>query len=220
MSDPNATQPQWQPTNPKAPPVAKQSWFARHKILTGILALAVLGIIFGSLGGGGDKDKTPASGTTSSAAASDAGASPAASSEAAKPAPAPAAGVGTKVRDGKFEFVVTGVEAGGKEVGQEFLKETAQGTFQLVHISVTNIGDQPQTLFDSNQKVTDDQGRQFAPNSMAAISMENNKIWMSEINPGNTVTGTLVYDMPEGAAPVSIELHDSMFSGGVKVGLR
>ena len=75
-------------------------------------------------------------------------------------------------------------------------------------------------MFDSNQKVKDEQGRTFAPNSSAAIYMDDNDLWLTDINPGNTMSGTLVFDMPEGATPVEIELHDSMFSGGVTVSLR
>ena len=37
---------------------------------------------------------------------------------------------------------------------------------------------------------------------------------------GNTVKGTLVFDMPKGTEPASIELHDSPFSDGITVQLR
>jgi len=40
------------------------------------------------------------------------------------------------------------------------------------------------------------------------------------VNPGNTLTGKLVFDdIPAGAALTKIELHDSPFSGGVAVAL-
>ena len=44
MSEHPHHQPQgpWQPTNPPAPPVAKPSWFMRHKILTGLAGLRQL----------------------------------------------------------------------------------------------------------------------------------------------------------------------------------
>jgi hypothetical protein len=41
--------------------------------------------------------------------------------------------------------------------------------------------------------------------------------WLEEINPGNSVDGVIPFDVPEGVSPVSIELHDSMFSSGVTV---
>ena len=40
------------------------------------------------------------------------------------------------------------------------------------------------------------------------------------INPGNTVEVKVVFDMPKDAVPATIELHDSMFSGGAKVALK
>ncbi len=44
-------------------------------------------------------------------------------------------------------------------------------------------------------------------------------MFLNEINPGNTVKGMLVFDMPKDAKPTSIELHDSPFSGGVTLRL-
>mgnify|MGYP000218050344 CR=1 FL=1 len=128
-------------------------------------------------------------------------------------------GLNTPVRDGKFEFTVTKVQTGVKSVGDQYLGQQAQGQYVLITVTVKNIGDKPQTMFDSNQELTDAQGRTFSPDSTAAIYMKNNDIWMKEINPGNQMSGTLVYDMPAGAKPASIELHDSMFSGGTKVSL-
>ncbi|MBK5248977.1 MAG: DUF4352 domain-containing protein, partial [Actinomycetales bacterium] len=57
------------------------------------------------------------------------------------------------------------------------------------------------------------------PNSTAGISIEGNDTFFTEINPGNTVEGTIVFDVPADAVPATLELHDSMFSGGVSVTL-
>jgi hypothetical protein len=77
---------QWQPAYPPAPPVKPQSWFARHKILTGILGLIVAGGLVGALGGGGDTPSDPAAEptATSPAAAAETTETP---SKPAKPAP-------------------------------------------------------------------------------------------------------------------------------------
>ncbi|TWP38199.1 DUF4352 domain-containing protein [Leekyejoonella antrihumi] len=40
-----------------------------------------------------------------------------------------------------------------------------------------------------------------------------------QINPGNSIQGVLALDLPAGVKAASMELHDSMFSGGMKVGL-
>lgn len=88
MSDSHNYQPpqpgQWQPAHPPAPPVKPQSWFARHKILTGILALVVLGGLAGALGGGGD---TPSDAAPEPTTASSPAAQAKATEPAAKPAP-------------------------------------------------------------------------------------------------------------------------------------
>lgn len=63
-------------------------------------------------------------------------------------------------------------------------------------------------------------GREFGPDTSAALNLDTDVAFWDEINPGNTVTMPVVFDMPAGAVPDAIELHDSMFSGGVTVSLR
>lgn len=228
------TQPtDWQPTNPPVPAVQK-GWVARHKglsIVLGLVLIVVLVCCGGgmlALGGGGDSTSAGVSDDSSSvddAAGTDEGDGAAASSSPAKTKQKAAKkqsvpGIGTPVRDGKFEFTVTKVEKGVAQVGSEFFNEKADGQFVLVHITVKNIGDKAQTLFDSEQDLKDAQGRSFSTDSGASIAMEDNDVWMNEINPGNTAKGVLVYDMPADAQPTEIELHDSMFSGGVTVSLK
>ena len=217
----------WQPENPPAPPAGPQrSWFARHKILTALGAVAVIGLAASALGGGGDSTPSTATGTaaTSTARPGAGGKASPAGGDAASASPDAAydklPGIGTKVRDGKFEFVVTKVADGGTQIGGSDFGEKAQGAFTLVHVTVTNIGDEPQMMLDSNQKVTDTKGRQFAPSSSAGLYIKDNDIWVKEINPGNTLKGVIVYDMPKGSKPARLELHDSMMSGGVTVALR
>ncbi|MDM7487050.1 DUF4352 domain-containing protein [Rhodococcus sp. CSLK01-03] len=133
----------------------------------------------------------------------------------------PAAGLDTPVRDGKFEFVVTEVQTGLTTLGDnQFLAEDAQGQFVIVTMTVSNISDQPKGLSPSDQKLIDSQGRTFSPDTSAALNLETDVAFWDEINPGNTVTMPVVFDMPVDAVPASIELHDSMFSGGVTVSLR
>ncbi|QIS07571.1 DUF4352 domain-containing protein [Nocardia brasiliensis] len=126
---------------------------------------------------------------------------------------------GTEVRDGKFAFLVTGVDPPVTSVGDsEFLKQDAQGEFILVRVDVSNIGNAPQSYFAENQKLIDDQGRSFT-NDTAAELVVNPQL-TTEINPGNKVGVIVVFDVPKGTTPASIEFHDSMFSGGARVALR
>lgn len=139
-----------------------------------------------------------------------------AESEEQSKIPAP---VGTEVRDGKFAFLVTRVDPPVASVGDnEFFREEAQGEFVLVHVEVSNTGDQPQTYFGENQKLVDDQGRVYSNDTGAEFNL--NKDLVTEINPGNKISAVLVFDVPKGTVATAVEFHDSAFSNGVRVALR
>jgi hypothetical protein len=189
-----------------SPPPAPRK--KRHRVLYGILGviggLVLLGIVLSANGGG---TSTPTSNAPSSPPA--AGASTGTQ----------VAGIGTPVRDGKFEFVVTSVTY-AKSVGGEF-GTTAQGRYVLLHLKVTNIGNESQSLTDMAQFVYDSSGRKYSADSQADIYVNGNgNVFFNDINPGNTVHGVIAFDMPRGVTPVRAELHDSLFSGGVSVSLR
>jgi len=194
--------------------------------------VVLLAVVGASLGGGGDDEpSTPAAvagadgadgagepGTTGGAPeAEPAPEEPAAEEPAPEEAAAP--GIGIAVRDGKFEFTVTSVETGVATVGDEYLNAQAQGQFVLVHMTVTNIGDRAQMFDGSSQKLLDSAGREHSADSSAAIYLGDANSFLTDVNPGNSVEGTVVFDVPADAVPTSIELHDSMFSGGAEVSL-
>jgi hypothetical protein len=217
-------------------PKAPRPWFAKKRVLIpgGLLALVVVG----SALSGGDTTapvsasssptaSTPAAAPTSAAAAKPAPAktataAPKPATAAPKPAPKPklVSQLGKPVRDGKFEFTVRSVKCGIAVVGDNpYLQEKAQGQFCAVRLSVENIGDEPQSMFADNQYAFDGKGRKFSANSTASLVDESSQVLWEEINPGNAVKGTVYFDVPKGAKLASLELHDSMFSGGVQVRL-
>jgi len=113
---------------------------------------------------------------------------------------------------------VSQVQCGQKEVGNEVLNKTAQGQFCLVTMSVKNIGDVPQTMLDANQKAFGPDGSQYEADSTAGIYANNQAdVFVNNINPGNTVTGVVVFDIPTNAKIAKLQLHDSAFSGGATV---
>ena len=59
----------------------------------------------------------------------------------------------------------------------------------------------------------------FSADSEASIYDGSSEVLWEEINPGNSVKGKVYFDIPKGAKLTSLELHDSMFSGGVTVDL-
>ncbi len=128
---------------------------------------------------------------------------------------AAAASIGTPVRDGKLEFVVTGVSR-SKTAGDptnQFLQETAKGEFVNVALSVTNTGAEAQNYFASNQKLIVN-GKQFDAATILGVPGDGDNI-----NPGLGIDTVVSFDVPPGSVPEAIELHDSAFSGGVMVKL-
>ena len=180
--------------------------------------MIVLAAIFGS----GDTQTAttdePAAETISEPAA------PAEEPAATEPVPEPetehaAPGIGDEAVDGDFTFVVTSVEDGPPIIGTPEFGVEPQGKFVLVTLTVTNNGDSAGSFFGSNQFLIDTEGRKASADDEAAIYLEEAQSFYEEINPGNSLTGVVVFDIAVDAVPASLELHDSAFSGGVTVTL-
>ncbi len=185
------------------------SFFKRHKILTVIGVIVLLAIIGGAAGGGNKTSNN--SGTTNTNETKKA--------EQAKPATSK---LNEVARDGKFEFTVASVECGKPSVGtNEYLTKQAQGQFCLVNVTVKNIGSEAQTFDSSSQYLYDAANSKFSADGTASLyANPQGSTFLNQINPGNSVSGILVFDVPKDKTPVTAELHDSPFSGGVKVTLQ
>ncbi len=141
-------------------------------------------------------------------------------SQTDKPQQPPVAKIGVPARDGKFEFTVKSVECGKATVGaNQYLTKTAQGQYCLLNMSVKNIGNEPQTMFSMNQYLYNKTGQKYESDSTATIYNDpsGGATFTSSVNPGNSASAALVFDIPKDQAPVTAELHDSAFSAGVKV---
>ena len=170
------------------------------------------------IGGGFDGEES-ASSTASSAVTSTTRAAVPTPNQPAPTIPkAPPAGLNQEVRDGKFAFVVTSIDSStvAGDPSNQFMREEAQGVFVNVHMTVTNIGDRPQTFFADNQKLIIE-GREYSAHTMAAVWTGASNV---EVNPGNSIAAVVSFDVPnppEGPKINAVELHDSAFSGGVTV---
>ena len=112
------------------------------------------------------------------------------------------------------------METGREALGDGFLRSEAQGSYVLVHVTVTNVGTEAQMFTSANQTLLDAQGREFEADAGAALmNVPDSESFLTDINPGNSVDGVLVFDVPEGLSPTGIELHESMFSEGATVSL-
>jgi hypothetical protein len=127
----------------------------------------------------------------------------------------------TPISDGAFEFTVTGVKCALEKVGTGQLSQPAQGQYCLVDVSVKNVGKSPEVFSDIAQTAYDASGNQYSADSGAAIyANKEYATFVAQINPGNAVTGKLVFDVPTGTRLESIVLHESLFSAGVKIPLK
>ena len=126
--------------------------------------------------------------------------------------PHPDGGLNQQVRDGKFEFVVSDVSVATHWYGDP----KPRGQWVIATMTVRNIGKEPQSFFVQNQKLLDAAGNEYAADSMAAMSMNQDSMAL-DLGPGFTITVKVPFDVPPGTAPDKVELHDSAFSGGATV---
>ena len=200
--------------SPGAPPPKKSKVGLVLGIVGGVLALCCVGGVLAVALAGNSKPAAVSKGKQS--------ANPVASGSAAKSTTAAAApkasGLNQPVRDGKFEFTVTSIKCGISRVGDSYLNKTAQGQFCEVNVTVKNIGTQPQ-LFDGSNQIAYGPNNVMYENDGEAELYANSdtQTFLNEINPGNSVNGVLVFDIPKDAKITKLELHDSAFSGGVTV---
>jgi len=143
-----------------------------------------------------------------------------ASASPTPPPPPPPPGLGDPVRDGAFEFVVKSVECGHSTVGEGLLTMRAKGQYCLVSVSVSNVGTIAGLLLDSAQRAYTAEGeRRTADSGAGVLANRGITVWVNLIEPGKSVTGLLVFDIPKGASIARLELHDSALSDGAIVTL-
>lgn len=193
------------PAQPVMPPPPRKS-------RAGLIVAIVIGAVVLLFGGCAALVAVAGAGGTDSASTTDG--QPVA--DQAKPN---AAGIGTPVRDGNFEFVVKSVKCGQTKVGNELLGKQAQGQFCMVAMTVQNIKSDPQPFSVIDQRAFGPDGAEHAADGEAAIYVNEGTpgTFIDPINPGNAVTGTVVFDIPAGGKIAELELHDSPFSNGVRV---
>ncbi|MDK7198099.1 DUF4352 domain-containing protein [Actinotignum sp. GS-2025f] len=195
-------------------PEQKKNWFARHKLLTALLVIVVLAIVGTAMSK--QSDGKPA--TSSSQAADSAASGNAAESVDKAGAEAEGdkgdkkdknddatVGIGTPVILGDFEVTVTNVEKGVSHIGNDVLGKDATGQYVIVDVTVKNTGKEAAGFAESEQKLVDTEGRQHSVSGDSLYLGDASMIY-EKVNPGNTVTGKLLYDVPADAVPAKLEL--------------
>lgn len=189
----------------------QKNWFVRHKVLAVVGAVFLLIIIVAIAGGGKDTASNTKQVTSNQA-----------SSTNKEDSKAQIPKKGEVAADGKFEFTITSVECGKPTVGlDQYSTKTAQGQYCLVNTTVKNIGKEAQMFDSTSQYLLDASDAKYSADSMASFyANPQGSTFLNNINPGNSVTGILVFDLPKDKSPVIAELHDSSLSGGVKINIQ
>jgi hypothetical protein len=132
-------------------------------------------------------------------------------------APADLPGPGEPVRDGTFEFTVQGFQCGQSELVEDGRSVRPEGQFCVVRLRVQNLADGAKTYFSNYQVGLAADGATF-DSDLAATTLlvvgrgEQNS---TNIEPGASITTTVVYDIPTGTTLAALELHDSPYSTGI-----
>jgi hypothetical protein len=188
-----------------------------RKVLWITLGVVVLIIVIAAAAGGSKNKNTNASATTTTTAASGS----ATTATTATTSKAGGHGLNQVVKDGSFAFTVTGVQCGVTSVGDPATigKTAPAGTQWCVYtMTVTNDKSASGDYFAGNQKALDASGKQLSADTTALIYMDNSSASeTSTINPGVSIDVQIPFQLATGDTIKTLVLHDSAFSGGVKV---
>lgn len=111
---------------------------------------------------------------------------------------------------GAFDFDVTALRCGMTSVSSEGLEEKAAGQFCLLDLKVTNNGDEPETFVSAEQHVRDTNGVAYAVAEQAAAFLnDRSPTLLGELQPGETATGVLPFDVPS-----DVQLSEAVLSAG------
>jgi hypothetical protein len=198
-----AAAPPYQPTPPARQPRSRRRWYRKKRYLIPLALLVLLLANSASRHTPGGGPSTQSGGSTASGGHSAADARPQ---------------LGVPVRDGQLEFVLTRWRCGVPEIGAGIWVHPAAGQYCLADLEVHNIGGGSRTLFEPLVKVHDKDGRTYEADARARfyLGASSRGLWAS-VEPGEEVSGTAAFDVPESALPVQLELHDGLLSGGTRL---
>lgn len=136
--------------------------------------------------------------------------------------------IGSVVTSGNFAFRVNTVRCGETTISWNYgdlirYYSKAQGKFCRLNITVMNTGDYEDSISVGDQYLYNSKGQQWSydgsATSTAAHYLYGNPL-SGEINPGNSITGDLIYDIPANQMPVYAEFDGGIWNSSKKVSLQ
>ena len=120
--------------------------------------------------------------------------------------------------DGDYTFSVAGTETGDTITSNvsDAVQKTATGMFYVVYVNVSNTGTSPLTFVATFQKLSA-AGQTFPLDDEATAFLGGT---IADVAPGDKVETPLVYDVPVGTSPDTIQLRADPVSPGVELPLQ
>lgn len=209
-----------QPTTGQLPPqdAAKPSkpWY--KKIWVWAIAVVVI-IAAASAAGGGGRTTSPATPAPAGTTASQPASSSAPSATSPSPEAPKAPGIGTAVTSGPFEMTVTKVEPGVKVLGTDPISTKPQGQFVVISMTVKNTDKKAEYFFSDSVKLLSADKVEYSVSTAASIYLGEESALFEQINPGNTLTGKMAFDIPVGVTPTMLQFSGGLFDKAVEVSL-
>lgn len=199
------------PDPPQPPAPARKKWYKRP--VTWIVA--VIAVIAFAVNGGGDSDEASEPATEPAAVEVVDAAEPADQTVAetdavaeAEPEPVMAA-MGESVTVGDVTYVVTDVEYGVSQLGDEYVNTTPQGQFVVVSLDLTNNGTEALSFSDEMVVLLDGE-IEYSASADAWAYLEESVLY-EEVNPGNTLSAQVAFDVPADAHPSVAQLSEGFW---------
>lgn len=139
--------------------------------------------------------------------------------EQPEPAPGdetPGIGAAATAEDGS-QYTITAFSCGLTSVGEEPFASTPQGEYCQLDLTLTNTGDEA-ILFNGSEVKAYAGDIEYEADAEASIYNDGNA-FLEDVNPGNTLTSTLYFDVPAGTPLDRVQLGEGFLTEGVTIRL-
>ncbi|OFX81530.1 MAG: hypothetical protein A2X20_06180 [Bacteroidetes bacterium GWE2_40_15] len=124
-------------------------------------------------------------------------------------------GLNQEAPAGDLSFTVNSITKKTTVGSGMFAKTSQSGTYVIVNVTIKNSGKDTVTVDSSLFLVTDNQDREFkysTDGQTALMATGNENFFLKQINPGLSVTGDVVFELPQDAAGLKFVGKAGVFS--------